>query len=176
MATSPDNDPLAGRLRTMQIIAAAILSGAVGFLVIAVFLRQGGAGAGAANTPLITYIILALAVVNIILSLVVPDMSAAAARRKIAQGAWMPAQAMPPDDAGQLSIVYTTRLLIGLAMLEGATFALLIAYLVEGQAVSLIVAVLLIGAMAWRFPTRARLTAWIEEQERLLANERLGGA
>jgi hypothetical protein len=61
-------------------------------------------------------------------------------------------------------------------MLEGATFALLIAYLVEGQTVSLIVAVLLIGAMAWRFPTRARLTAWIEEQERLLANERLGGA
>jgi hypothetical protein len=170
-------DPITARLRVIQIIIGALLAGAVSFLGMAVWLRAIG-DQPRPGMPAVTYFGLAGAVLNVIFSFVIPSKLTGAARKRIA--ATVPGRDLvehgrsaTADDAGQLCTVYNNQMIIGAALLEGATFFLLIAYIVEGQLISPIVAALLIAGIAWRFPTRERLTTWIEAHERLIAEKRL---
>jgi hypothetical protein len=173
----PNLDPLAVRLRVMQIIIGSLLAGVLGFMVIAVLLRASG-DQPIPEQPLVSYIALAVAGLNVVLAWVIPNIMVGAARKRIAgsvpgrefisQG-----KSVTADDAGQLCMVYQSQLLIGAALLEGATFFLQVAYIIEGRAIGLIVAALLTVGLAWMFPTGSRLTGWIERQEQLIAAERL---
>jgi hypothetical protein len=58
------------------------------------------------------------------------------------------------------------------AVLEGAAILLLIAHLVEDSPLSLGVAIVLIVVLAAHFPTESRVDGWIEDQTRLLDEER----
>src|SRR5262249_25088243 len=78
----------------------------------------------------------------------------------------------PTTDAERLWIVFQNRLIIGLALLEGATFFLLIAYLAEGSFLALVPAWVFIIAMLMQFPTRVGVERWVEEQQQLLQEER----
>jgi hypothetical protein len=171
----PD-DVLGPRVRTMQIIVFALLAGGVTALVIfATLPRTPGP---LPPTPLVTYLGLACAVVATVFSFMLPSLVIAGARKRIVQGTFGsdPRVPIPPDDAGKLLAVYTTALIIGGALLEGPTYFLLIAYYLEGQIAGLVAAGALMGVLAARFPTQARVRAWLDRQLDLLAQERQAGA
>jgi len=179
MANPDDDSVLAARLWTMRIILVALINGLVIFLVIAV-VQQSQANVAPIAEPLLTYVALGYAAVGLIVSTVVPNVVAAAQRRRVARalGASMPAEpdadeVLPPD-VGLWCGVYQTRLIIGAALLEGAAFFLLTAYFIEGNILGLAGAAVLIVLLLMKFPTRAGLQRWIDRQRALLDQERIG--
>ena len=65
---------------------------------------------------------------------------------------------------GNLLFLFQTRHIIGYAMLEGAAFYNLIAYMIERQQVNLAMVGLLLGAMFVKFPTYGRLEGWVADE------------
>ena len=176
MRGSRVNAPV-GLVRTMQIIVAALTVGCFGFLVVAVAVVGGPKEPS--ETPLFTYLFSALAVCLVLARFIVPGIFIAQARKKIRQGTWTsPVQHIEADwakqnsDIGKLTQVLVSRTIIAAAILEGAVFMLLTAYFVEQSSLSLILAVLLIIALAAQISTRSRVEGWLDEQMRLLDEER----
>ena len=64
-------------------------------------------------------------------------------------------------------------MIIAAAILEGAAFFLLIAYLLEGQAICLAAACLFVTLIAAKFPTRTGVESWTEKQSYLLQQARM---
>jgi len=166
-------------IRTLQIIVAAMTAGCVLFLLLALIFR--GPPAAVAQIPVLTYILSAMALMLVGMRLVVPRIVVAQARAAIRRGIGQSGEdhaldpTPPPDEAlnvAKLVGVYGTRTILAAAMLEGAVFMLLVAYLVEGSALSLGFAVVLIAALTAHFPTASGAAAWVEEQARLLDEER----
>ena len=77
---------LDARLRTMRIITIAIINGAVIFLVVALFLQLQGNMGAPPNRPMISYMALAVAGIEVLAYWFFPDFLAARARRQIASG------------------------------------------------------------------------------------------
>jgi hypothetical protein len=77
-----------------------------------------------------------------------------------------------PDELDQLWNAYQTSLIVACAMVEGATFFLLVSYMVEGQPLNLGAAVAMIVVLACHFPTAASAGRWLEAQLDQLRQER----
>ena len=127
--------------------------------------------------PFITYIAIAFAVVLLPLSFVLPRIIAAQSRRAIAAGKRSaPPQGFRPEavatDTGQLAIVYQQQLIVGAAVNEGTAFFAAVAYLIEKSPLALGLAVLLVGGIILRFPTRRRVELWVDQQREKLELER----
>jgi hypothetical protein len=173
--------PAAVSIRSLQVVVAAMTVGCILFLVVALAV-VGGPG-NPPEPPIVTYVMLALAGSTVLGRMVVPRIIVAQARRNIRQGHWQyprrdfsatyGSSGEEAEDAAKLVVVFTTRTIIAAAMLEGAVFALLIAYMLERSSWSLAAAVALIVGLAAYIPTRSRAAAWTEEQKRLLDEERL---
>src|SRR5262249_15847899 len=98
-------------------------------------------------------------------------------RRQIARGNWpvldsRAGEGQPSDDVWRWWTLYQTRMLIRAAPVEGAAFLNLIAFLVEGQAFSLGIALGLLLVLILQFPTRDGVERWIETQRERIAQER----
>jgi hypothetical protein len=63
--------------------------------------------------------------------------------------------------------LFQTRMIVGLALLEGAAFFNLVAFMTEGHWWTLIVVAVLLVWMLASFPTHGRLKQWIEDREQL---------
>jgi hypothetical protein len=178
MLSPEDEAVLAPRLMTMRIILGAMMMGVLSCLVIMVILRAQG-GRPEPEQPMVSYVLLLLAVGATAASLFVPGLVAAGARRSLVGGRTSTsalASAEPPaDTVGFWCGIYQTRLIIASALLEGPALALLIAYLLEGTVWTLATGALLLGLMALRFPTQSGVEQWIEEQRNLLERERMMG-
>jgi hypothetical protein len=198
MSDMNDPDVLEPITRNCQIIVSALIMGVTVFLLITLFLvptaiNPGPApvagGPGAPNmpqlagpgVPLITYIAVGMGVAGLVLSLIIPSVIVASARRKIAKGVWTPlvkqdptnlAQILPAGDTGKLAFVYQNQLIIGSALCEGMAFFATIAYLLERNPLALGMALILIAGLAVRIPTRNRVNAWIDQQQSMLQTER----
>jgi hypothetical protein len=164
MLTDTQREYLANAIRPMQIIVTAMGSGAIMFLVVAIVVAKP-----AAAQPLIAYMAVAFAVAAFAAWLVVPGVIANKACQAIAAGHTPSAavQANVSHDADvvtQLAGVFQTRLIIASALLEGAAFFNLVAYLLEGQYLSLGIASVLILLILSQFPTRGRLSVWVSHQ------------
>ena len=59
-------------------------------------------------------------------------------------------------------------MIVGAAMVEGAAFLAVFAYLLDRTTLSLALAVVLIAGVTAHFPTRSRVEHWIEGQLQLL--------
>jgi len=161
------------QLRGAQIIALALLSGALTFLAIALLVPLGIAWPQD-QEPVLTWISLGVGAVLLVLALVVPDVIGRRQRRLLRSA---PAQIagrhgpiiLPPPgparDAYAGAASFLVRLLVRLALLEGGTFLALIVHLLERQWPSLVLAVLLMGLMAANFPTRDRLERWLNQRD-----------
>jgi len=138
-------------IRTMQIIAGALVSGVVFLGLVAVF------AVGALNEPpsgqLISVMAAAMALFAFGTHLVVPRI---VARQAVAN--------VDPNDVTALCGVYQTQLIIGLAILEGMAFFNVITCIIEHNWWSLAVAGALVLWMLLAFPTRTRVAQWIETQ------------
>ncbi len=166
-------------VRTLQIVVAAMTAGCILFLAIALVFR--GSPAAGVQIPVLTCILSAMALMLVGMRLVVPRIVVAQARAAIRRGIGPSREDNTLDDAPQsdearnaakLIGLFVTRTIMAAALLEGAVLMLLVAYLVEGSALSLGFAVVLIAALAAHFPTASGAAAWVEDQARLLDEER----
>ncbi len=172
------------QVRTLQIIVAALPMGAVVFLTGTLVIRSGDEPAVAdpmvAGLGLMTLMALFMTVSVVVARLIVPALMTSSARQSIANGTWQPQAtgAVTKEffertgDAGKLCVVYTTRTIVAVALLEGAAFMAIIAYMMEGSTVALGLSIALIAAILLHFPTAPRVVAWIERQLRRITEER----
>jgi hypothetical protein len=175
---------LAGPVRKLQIIIAAMLLGTTAFLVLALVLPADmfrGTGT-AEDPPIITYVCAAYALIALVGRSALPGVMMPSARARIAQGApsFGPAKLMKGDlpsellatDVGKLYGVYATMTIIRGALVEGGALFAGVAFLIEREPLSPVVALVLIIALALLFPTRAGVERWFTEQLRLITQAR----
>ena len=163
-------------LRTQQIIIGALATGVLFFLVIVtVFL--GARVQPFDTTAMISMVMAAFAVSSLPLRLFVPGLVVRSSCQRIADGTWaagrrQPHMPVPETDEGKLAAVFVTKTIIGAAILEGGAFANLIAFMLEGQVYSLVLAVLFMFGILLAFPTRNGLSEWLDTQLRRLQEVR----
>jgi hypothetical protein len=153
---------------------------------------DANAGPGRATGPtdvgeILTWVAVAFAAVGLPLSVLIPRRITDQNRRSIAAGTWVPPSganrqapgtpspigpAAPESVPGKLASVYMTQFILGAALNEGPAFFASIAYMIGSRPVALGVALLLLGALIVRFPTRPRIASWIEGQQELLVQDR----
>ena len=156
MQSTPPTDKNAA-LRTMQIIAAALIGGVLAFAAVVTPLALGDQpDAGrtfmasiAAGVSLLALVVCAMVPLN-----VVPVNVTTAARGEAS------------DSAEELALyaAYQTRMIVRFAILEGAAMANLAAVLVDKQVYSLALAGLMALIMLAMFPTRGRVERFVKSQ------------
>jgi hypothetical protein len=170
MSTDPQADPIDGNVRTLQIIHIALAMGVASFLVIAVVVMRRGAFFGkdpwSVTSPL-TLVAIVFAAMAIAAHALVPNLVVTARRKELAR-----AKKAETADFEGIVALYTTQKIIGAALLEGAAFFNTIAYFLEGTALPLLFALLLLGILLSRIPSRDGMTMWIEGQLAQLREER----
>jgi hypothetical protein len=171
MAGRTPDDELRSAAFTSQIIVLALATGVIVFGVIAFFLSfqldESDAG-------ILVYAMAALAAAAVLARMLAPALIAARARKAIAAGMWRPAgqaQAIAETLRGRLAEVYLTKTIVGSALLEGAAFANLVAYLLTGRTFSAAISALLLVGILLGFPTGDRVAAWVDGQQRLIEEE-----
>jgi hypothetical protein len=60
--------------------------------------------------------------------------------------------------------IYQTQLIVALSMLEAAAFFNLVAMLVEKNGLNLIVVVVFLSLMLMKFPTRTKVSWWVQDR------------
>jgi hypothetical protein len=177
MSDMTDSDALQPITRTCQIIVGALIMGVVIFLAIVLLVTPVGGAAiaapGDSSLPVITYVAVALGLIDLVLSFVVPKINVARTRRQIALE--KPKQLYPAGDTGKLAQLYQTQLITGAALLEGGAFFAAIAYMLERNPMALAATLVLLCDLVARFPTADRINAWLDRQLGLLQEERQSG-
>lgn len=166
------SDPLLPiqQLRTMQIIAAALLIGLVSLCGVAAGLvHVGNNGRGLAppqQIPIVTWVAVAVFAVEAPLSFVMPKVMTRSAIRRIVDGKPVTVRegVQPAPVVVQLAAMYQTAMIVGLALLEGAGFLAGVAYLLEAEPVSLGIAAVVAALMIARFPLAGRVFDWMQTQ------------
>jgi hypothetical protein len=169
---------LSKRVRIMRILVGALLAGLAVFLGVALFLRQQGNMAAPPAQLVITYFSLGFAGLMLAVHRIIPNMTVANLRRTLASE--KPFHPLPPeyansglpDEVNCLALVYQNCLIISTAPLEGAGFFTLVAYLLEGQVVCLLAAVILWISIVWKWPSVSGILRWIADQQELIVQER----
>ena len=140
------------------------------FFVVVLVLR----GDQAAGQPMITYLAAGVAVMSFAASLIVPQVMAGPVRQSIAAGSAPSGASLPEEigDVGRLGALYQTRVILAGALLDGAAFFNTIAYLLEGQVLSLLVTIALILAILSQFPTASRVENWVVNQREIIEQVR----
>lgn len=156
-------------VRTMQIIAGALMIGVMLFTIVAVVAHGGRAR----NDIFLPLLFVLITVPAIIARFIVPMMLVDFYRRKIVAAVQDGELKSSADVAARLFGVYQTKLIISLALLEGGAFLNNVAYIVAGQWWSLATAGILLLMMAIQFPTRNRLEYWVHEQLQLMEMDRV---
>lgn len=188
LAIEPDQVVTPGRVRTMQIIAGALLIGVVGFLGFVLYYvhvaNKGKPMTAPPNLPIVSLVAVAMFCTNAPLSFVVPSIQIRSALRQILQGKWSavgsevdPAVrtkiAMMYATAGdKLMLLRQTTMIVGMALLEGSAFMGCLSYLLEGQPFVLAVVGADVFFMLCKFPTEGRVRAWLDRQAAVLDNMR----
>jgi hypothetical protein len=199
MATPRAAVSLETGVRTCQIIVAALIFGILPLLALSVVIgplltpRGGaaaaaGAGAGGPDNlmgPILTYTATGFGVLALVLSFILPGVISANARKTLVQGTQMQQPGVKTgkgstvqsieDQQGDLFPIYQMQLIAGAAVLEGAAFFAAAAHLLVGDPILLGVVVVLIGGFIGLFPTLARATRWIEQQQERLRDDGLNG-
>lgn len=168
-------------VRTLQIIVMALAAGVFTFGLV-VFFRPGG-GLKPLDPQAIISIVMAVISLSLIPSrFIVPAAILRSGRQRIARGSEPVAtrrgvgSPLPDSEQAKLLVLLHTTTIIGAALLEGAAFANLTAFMLEGQVYSLVLAGLLLLGIVSAIPTRNRVEAWLDVQTRRVQEVRqMGG-
>ena len=139
-------------IRTSQIIASALMAGVTVFGVIAVAMG----GKVQPRQPIVAYIAILLAAQVVALRFFIPNLVVNSRLKSLKESGLEAIK-------NQLPALFQTRMIIGLALLEGAAFFNLVSYLIEGQWFSIGVAGFLLALMAMMFPTIRKYDLWADE-------------
>jgi hypothetical protein len=175
MLTDDEKTVVAQATLTMQIIVGALAGGVIMFFVVTLFVTAGGE-AGPPEMPLLTYMSLAFAPAAILVAMLFPGVLIRSQRETMLAGVAtsqsIPADKPPAQDSQSklMRLVggYQTALIIRSAILEGAAFFSLLAYMLEGQALILLVVGVLLLFLLSGMPTRSRVEDFIDQEQRVL--------
>lgn len=153
------------QLRVMQIIAGALTMGVMTFFGIVLVITKGNIF-GQGEPGIVTMIAAGFAGLMIVNHLVIPSIITKARLNQLKS----------QDSGGQNSEqkvesllgIYRVQLIITLALLEGAAFFNLVSVIIENHVISFIAAMVLLGLMAVRFPTRTKVSWWVQDRLREL--------
>jgi len=152
-----------GQLRTMRIIATALIISVVSFLGIAMLVTSGP---NPGNIPTFTYIAAGFALVMLGMRAVqlkaIPRNLIQQQRQHITDSA---------EGRNRLACIYRTRLIVGMAMCEAAAFFAIVSWIVEPHELALGIVLFLITVMVMSFPFQQRVLDWIEVQIFQLSSE-----
>jgi hypothetical protein len=171
MITSEQREHIGKSVLVMQIIVAALAAGVVTFAVVVLVLRsQQEANAPQDNSLLLSYIGILVSASAIAAWMIIPRLLVSRTRQAISEGKTPmlddyhePALTEGAQQIQPLVAMHQTRLIVGCALLEGAAFLNLLAYMLEGQLMNLVAAGLLVLIIVTQIPTFGRLTSWIED-------------
>jgi hypothetical protein len=139
---------------TLQIIWFAMLAGVTAFAAVTVLVltRQPIA------EPVISYMAVGAGALAIVASNIVPSLIG----RQLAAKVLSEVDSDSPGEqlAERLGAAYQTKLIVGLAILEGAAFFTLVAYQIERQQFALAATVGLWFLLLIRLPTQTRVDDW----------------
>ncbi len=180
------HDDAAQMAHILQTIVAALFIGTLAFLLI-VLTNGSHVKAPPALWPPTPLALVAVVLVGVglIARAVVLWNVTTKGRREIANGTYTPVAPMRPvksvvsendpcRDAKYLLSVFQVKTIISGAMFEGWAFFATMAYMIEGNPISLDLAILLILGVAAHVPTQSRVIGWVEGQlERLEEEKRL---
>ena len=153
------------QLRVMQIIAGALMMGVLMFFGVVLVNTQGDIF-GQGNPGMMTMIAAGFAGLMIVNHLVIPAVITKAQLTRLKSEAPAPKDSDSTNDS--LLAIYRIQLIITLALLEGAAFFNLISMMIEHHVISLIAAIVLLGLMAVRFPSRTKVSWWVQDRLREL--------
>ncbi|MHB8862503.1 MAG: hypothetical protein ACYC6N_08870 [Pirellulaceae bacterium] len=163
-------DPKLRVVRTLQFIILTLAAGVLAFALIVFLLPQGGVKPWNAKA-IVSQLMAGISVVMILSRVFVPPLIAQSGRQKIASGTWpAPGNGGGPDspttEEGKLLAIFQMQAILGSALLEGAAFCNLVAFLLEGQSYSLLLVLLLLSGILAGIPTVHSLEGWLEQQRR----------
>ncbi|WP_339687887.1 hypothetical protein [Gimesia maris] len=150
------------RQMMMTVIWLALIMGVVTFGMIVTFIglkEEPGKG-----LPVITYLGMGLAALMLVLRMIIPNMIA---RNQFTQAMQEAREEGNQDEKQMLGTFYQifmVRMIIGLALLEGAAMINLVAVMVENQKLAFIPVAILLLVMIASMPTKSKLDGWIRNQ------------
>ena len=153
-------DSKASVVRTLQIIVLALAVGVFVFALVALFLPGGGLKPWNAQA-IVSLTMAGLSITMVLARIVVVAVLVQSGRQKIARRTWQSPvresgeSVLPNTDEGQLLTLFSNQTIFGSALLEGAAFCNLVAFLQEGQSYSLILGLFLLAGILAGVPTCA---------------------
>lgn len=150
-----------------QIIVGALMAGVVFFGCMAIFIGLAPAGDDAANDglPMISLVMCTFAVVAVMARFVVPPALVAQQRSRATSN-------NEEEELVNFLGLFQTKTILENALPEGACFALIVSYIVEGQWWVLAVVAGLLAIMAIGFPTQSKFDNWYRAQRELAGMDR----
>jgi membrane protein YdbS with pleckstrin-like domain len=166
MLSDAQQNHLARLLMTMRIIAGALCLGVCVLAGVVLMLERRQV-----EEPVLAFVALLVSVACVLAAAIVPRMMTGTPMRESSVGhSAAQSEASPDSDelnrVTQIMGIYQTRLIVSMALLEGAAFFNLVAYLIEGQVVNVAVAFVLLVLMMIQFPSRRRVEDWVEAELR----------
>lgn len=171
-------DKLKPAVITLRIIVLAMASGVLVFACVAAVVRMSQPPQPANDAvPLLTTLAIVLAPLALLAKGILPGVFVKQARARIAAGNPRAGAAPPPlselGAAGKFFMVYQTQAIIAAATLEAVAFVSVTAFLLDGSQVALALGLLLAAAIVAMVPRLPRVVQWINEQRRLMDEEKL---
>ena len=150
------------QIRTVQIITFALMQGVVVFAAVAWFISKSKEQADG----VIVWIALAFAVFAVVMRSIIGGFLTGALRNGLDRTTWdeLPSKKQNSRLIGQ----FQTKHIIECALLEGAALFNVVAYLIERNITSLIVAGVLLFLMAMAFPGGSKIDQWVDNQKQLI--------
>ena len=161
--------------RICQIIAFALI---MGVLVFAGIILGVGLGPDQPpETPIVSIVGSAVGLAALPAWMIIPGLVVAGLRRKVVAGepiSNQPGQQYPEEtgDVGPLVGVYQAKKIFGFAVLEGAAFINLIAYLLEGQSMNIAIAAGLLCLMMFGFPVQDSVERFVRQELETVEQQR----
>jgi hypothetical protein len=194
----PDRD-LESKIRPVvivsRIIVLALAAGVLGFAGVATMMRlddpqqpqapppQGQAQAAqqpeGGPVEILTMMAILAAPIAMVFSRVVPAIMVAGSRKQIANGTYGLSKQAPAGgqamaglgDAAPYAALYQVKTIVGAALLEGAAFFAVVAFMLERSWIALAMAAALAAMILTLYPSVPRVAEWIRRQQRLVEDE-----
>lgn len=180
-------------LRNLQVIILALAAGLL--ILVAIMMHMvlnvkpggfvGGLGPQFGGLPLLTTVLVGVAVLTLLLSFVLPkfmiDAQISLWKKQVrpiegeltswetSDLAWL--NRVPAETLSKLLMIFQTSRIVVVSLCEAAGMLSVIAYLLEAHTVALVMAGVAIILMVWHVPTQSSLSSWVFTQIERLKRE-----
>lgn len=169
------------RLRTLQLIIAAITMGAATLLAIVTFVPTGRDNANnpADRLPIVTILAVGWGVLSLPMGLMLSAVIVKAGLDRLA-GRSLQSTGRDSGNSGSrksesaepLLRLFPSKTIVAAAMAESAVLLACVAYLMERSVYALVIAVLLLPGLVLQIPTRDRMGRWLAGRTRQIEEDR----